>query len=403
MDGVDRAAPVRVAWRVLVLATLQQAGLTSIRFGLPILAPFLRDALRLSLAQVGVLLGAFDVGALLLFIPRGVLADRWGERAVLAGGALFTAAVTAVATAAHGFWPLALLLAVAGLGYGSGQTAGNQVVSQVFTAAGRGTAMGVRQSGLPIGGLFAAVIVPPVATAFGWPAALGGVAIACAVPGVFCWVGLRGMARPGAAVPPIRALVALVWEIIRTPGVWRMTWVAMLLVIGQFCYQDYLAFYMVDRFGWSTHVAAGLLIAVNLGGVFGRLAWGALSDRCYGGRRVPALASCVGAGTVFPALLLALPAPARVPEVAAVALVGGTLLLGWNGLYSTLITELAGRNLGATAMGVSMTALYVATMLSPPLFGWLVDATSYAVGWVLLIGVMGLALIGARGIPEPGR
>ncbi|HYM70442.1 MAG TPA: MFS transporter [bacterium] len=404
MDAVDRAAPVRAAWRVLALATLQQAGLTSIRFGLPILAPFLRDALRLSLAQVGVLLGAFDLGALILFIPLGVLADRWGEPVVLAGGALFTAAVTAVAATAHGFWPLAFLLAVAGLGYGSGQTAGNQVVSEVFTAAGRGTAMGVRQSGLPIGGLFAAMVVPPLATALGWPAAVGVVAIACAVPGVLCWVGLRVVARPGAAVPPVRALVALVWEIIRTPGVWRMTWVAMLLVISQFCYQDYLAFYLVDRFGWSKHVAAGLLIAVNLGGVFGRLAWGALSDRRYGGRRVPALAWCVGAGAVFPVLLLALPAsPARLPEVAAVALVGGALLLGWNGLYSTLITELAGRNLGATAMGVSMTALFVATILSPPLFGWLVDATSYAVGWVVLIGVMGLALIGARGIPEPGR
>jgi MFS family permease len=403
MEGVERAAPVRAAWRVLALATLQQAGLTSIRFGLPILAPFWRDALRLSLAQVGVLLGAFDLGALLLFIPLGVLADRWGEPAVLAGGAIFTAAVTAAAATAHGFWPLALLLAVAGLGYGSGQTAGNQVVSEVFTAAGRGTAMGVRQSGLPIGGLFAAMIVPTVATAWGWPVAVVAVAIVCAVPGVLCWAGLRGMARPGAAVPPVRALVALVWEILGTPGVWRMTWVAMLLVIGQFCYQDYLAFYMVDRFGWSKHVAAGLLIAVNLGGVFGRLAWGALSDRRYGGRRVPALVWCVGAGAVFPALLLALPAPARLPEVAAVALLGGVLLLGWNGLYSTLITELAGRNLGATAMGVSMTVLYVATMLSPPLFGWLVDATSYTVGWVVLIGVMGIALIGARGIPEPGR
>src|SRR5205807_1306961 len=49
-------------FRVLALTTLQQAGLTCIRFGLPILAPFWRDALRLSLGQVGLLLGAFDLG-----------------------------------------------------------------------------------------------------------------------------------------------------------------------------------------------------------------------------------------------------------------------------------------------------------------------------------------------------
>jgi len=112
--------------RVLTLTTLQQAGLTSIRFGLPILAPYWRDAFHLSLARVGVLLGAFDLGALLLFIPIGLLTDRWGGAGVLGAGALFTAAMTAVTTRANGYWPLALLLAIAGLGCGSGQTAGTR-------------------------------------------------------------------------------------------------------------------------------------------------------------------------------------------------------------------------------------------------------------------------------------
>jgi len=402
---MDVAAPAsrRASWRVLALATSQQAGLTSIRFGLPILAPFWRDALHLSLARVGLLLGAFDLGAMVLFIPLGLLADRWGESAVMAGGALFTAAVTATAVLATGFWPLALLLAVAGLGYGSGQTAGNKAVADVFTGGGRGTAMGIRQSGLPVGGMVAALIVPPLATAFGWQAAVAGVAVCCAVPGLLCWIGLRDSARAGAAVPTGRPLAVQVWQILRAPGIWRVTWVAMLLVIAQFCYVDYLAFYMVDRFGWSTHVAAGLLVAVNLGGVLGRLVWGTLSDRRYGGRRIPALLWCLGAGAVFPVGLLALRPPASWPEAAVGALVGGALLLGWNGLYTTLVTELAGPAHGATAMGVSMTLLYVATMTSPPLFGWVVDATSYAVGWVTLIVVMGLALLGARGIPEPGE
>ncbi|HKV46081.1 MAG TPA: MFS transporter, partial [bacterium] len=158
--------------RVLTLTTLQQAGLTSIRFGLPILAPYWRDAFHLSLAQVGVLLGAFDLGALLLFIPIGLLADRWGGAAILGAGALFTAAMTALTTRAHGYWPLALLLAVAGLGYGSGQTAGTQAVAAAFGAGKRGIAMGVRQSGLPLGGLLAAILLPPLAGVFGWRAAI---------------------------------------------------------------------------------------------------------------------------------------------------------------------------------------------------------------------------------------
>ena len=63
---------------MLALTTLQQAGLTCIRFGLPILAPFWRNALRLSLGQVGLLLGAFDLGAL-LFSFRWVSWPTGGE------------------------------------------------------------------------------------------------------------------------------------------------------------------------------------------------------------------------------------------------------------------------------------------------------------------------------------
>jgi len=402
------------AVRVLALTTLQQAGLTCIRFGLPILAPFWRDALRLSLGQVGLLLGAFDLGALSFFIPIGLLADRWGEPVVLTAGALFTALMTALITRAHSFWSVALLLAIAGLGYGSGQTAGTKAVAAAFGPGGLGTAMGIRQAGLPLGGMIAALLLPPLAGAFGWRTALAGAAAVCALTGILCWVGLRDVprgGRPGEAIgrgtrragrPAGTGTIAdRVRTILRNTGVRRTTEASMLLVIAQFCYQGYLALYLVDRFGWSNHAAAVLLVAVHLGGVLGRLAWGALSDRRYRGRRVPALAWCVGAGTVFPIGLIALPSLAHPSTIILAALIGGVLLLGWNGLYSTLITESAAPGEGATAMGVSMTLMYTATMVTPPLFGFLVDHTSYAAGWASLVVVMAWALALTYRIPEP--
>lgn len=394
--------------RVLTLTTLQQAGLTAIRFGLPILAPFWRDTFHLSLGQVGLLLGAFDLGALLLFIPLGLMADRWGEPVVLSAGALFTAAMTVATTGAHGFWSLALLLAVAGLGYGSGQTAGTKAVAAAFGPGGRGTAMGVRQSGLPLGGLIAALLLPPLAGAFGWRAGMAGAAAVCAIPGILCWMGLRegnGDRRRADVQPRVErapTLVDQVREILRNTGVRRTTEVAVLLVVAQFCFQGYLALYLVDRLSWSTRAAVVVLVAVHLGGVLGRMAWGAFSDRRYGGRRVPAVAWCVGAGVLFPIVLILLSPAVPPAAVALVALVGGVLLLGWNGLYSTLVNESAGPGRGATAMGVSMTFLYIATMVTQPLFGWLIDHTSYAVGWATLIGVMVCALAVTYRIPEPG-
>lgn len=395
-----------------MLTTLQQAGLTSVRFGLPILAPFWRDALHLSLGQVGLLMAAFDLGGMLLFIPIGLLTDRWGERTVLAAGALYTAAVTALVVRAQTFWSLALTLALAGLAYGSGQTAGTKAVAAAFGPGTRGTAMGIRQSGLPLGGMIAALLLPPLIGVFGWRSAIAGVAVVCAIPGTLCWTllrretaGARFADRDTAGTSPVEpgTIVGRLREILRDAGVRRTTEVAMLLVTAQFCYQGYLALYLVDQLGWSKPAAVALLVAVHLGGVLGRMVWGALSDRRYGGRRVPALTRCVAMGVLFPLVLIGL---ARFPHtpvvVATVALIGGLLLLGWNGLYSTLVTESAGPARGATAMGVSMTALYLTTMITPPLFGWLVDHTSYAAGWTAIVGVMAWAFLMTYRIPEPG-
>ena len=307
--------------RILTLTTLQQAGLTSVRFGLPILAPFWRESLHLSLAQVGLLLGAFDLGALVLLIPLGALADRWGEPSVLAAGALFTAVTTAAVTQARGLGALAFLLAVAGLGYGSGQTAGAKAVAIAFRPAARGTAMGVRQSGLPLGGLIAALLLPPVAVAFGWRAAIATAAVVCAIPGVLCWVVLRNGGGPPAS--PGQAFLSRISEILRDEGIRRTTGVAMLLVVAQFCYQGYLVLYLADRFGWRKEVAAGFLVAVHLGGILGRLGWGVVSDRRYQGQRTSVLAWCAGAGAAFPLALIALPAPAPALLVAVVAFLGG--------------------------------------------------------------------------------
>jgi sugar phosphate permease len=407
-----RAPRPSAALRVLTLTTLQQAGLTTIRFGLPVLAPFWRDALGLSLGQVGILFGIFDFGALLLFLPLGLLADRVGEPTVLTAGALFTGAMAAAVAGARSFGVLAFLLGLAGLGYGSGQTAGAKAVATAFGAGGRGTAMGIRQSGLPLGGMIAALLIPALAGAFGWRIGVLGAAAVCAAGGVLCAIGLRDAANGAGFAAAGRgatgsvsglALATHVRGILDDAGIRRTSIVASLLVIGQFCYQGYLALYMVDRFGWSKHLAAALLLAVHGGGIVGRLGWGALSDRVLGGKRTPAFTACAALSAIFPLALIALPRSVPVPAVAAVACAGGMLLLGWNGIYSTLIMEHAGTHEAGVAMGLSMTMLYTATFIALPLFGWFVERTSYAAGWAAVVVVLAAALVLSRRIPEPAK
>src|SRR5438067_11744784 len=70
----------------------------------------------LSFAQVGLIRSAYTGGMSAFQIPAGFLAERFGERWLLAGGTLLTALGFVAAGAAGGFASLLALLLVAGLG-----------------------------------------------------------------------------------------------------------------------------------------------------------------------------------------------------------------------------------------------------------------------------------------------
>ena len=379
-------------WVLLAVATLQQAGLTFVRFGLPAIAPFVRSDLGLSLAQTGVVLGAFDLGALLTFYLTGLATDRWGERTVMAAGACLTGAVVAVAAAMDNVWGLAAVLALAGAGFPSSQVAGSHAVMGWFPVTERGLAMGVRQAGLPIGGFAAAAILPWTAQVAGWRGALLVAASGCMLAGILTYVGLAAEPHPQPGPPKGRSVAAATgfWEgpraFRRSPAIVAATVMAGLLAATQFSLTGYLPLYLVDHFGWRRDAAARMLLLVHLGGIAGRLVWGWVSDHLVRGDRLQpltAVALC-GAGAVVAVSALSLYNPAPPQAVAGVAFVAGFTHLGWNGLYVTLVSELAG-TASATMLGLSMTLLYFSTMLSPPAFGHLVETLrAYPTAWLML-------------------
>src|SRR5919108_3884657 len=104
-------------WTVLVLITLAHAlGALAVLSVAP-LSPFLRDALALSRAQVGLLLPAVYLGGVLMSLPAGWLTVRLGGRVTLgAGQAVIGVLVLAAALARSLPTPLACLV-LAGFGF----------------------------------------------------------------------------------------------------------------------------------------------------------------------------------------------------------------------------------------------------------------------------------------------
>lgn len=365
-------------WRVLAIATWQQAALTFVRFGVPALAPFLRTDFGLSLSEIGVVLGAFNLGAFLLFYPTGRATERFGERLVMGTGAAVVAVACAVLALAK-TWPMiAVGLAVAGVGFPSSQIAGSRTVYRAFPMHGRGLAMGIRQAGLPLGGLIAALLLPWLATHWGWRSAILAAAAVAMSGALFC-IGLK-QDRDGPAGSAGSSATKSIRAFFVRADLLAITIMATLLAFGQFCVMSYLPLYLVDDFQLSKAGAAFSLIGVQIGGILGRLLWGFVSDRWAGGDRTGTLIGiCLGGGITTVALTAG-----SSTAVFAFSVLAGITLLGWNGLYVTLLNERAGTE-AATMLSLSMMILYIAAMLAPPAFGQAVEIFGYRWAWVGLI------------------
>src|SRR5512134_1029818 len=141
----------RYRWVVLLVGAVGAGAFSVLRMGLPALTPALRDAYGLTLSQVGLLLSAVAVGVMATLVPWGMLADRVGERPVMAVGLAGTSAALAGAAVAPGWTGLLAGLFAAGMLGASTTGASGRAVMGWFARRERGLALGIRQMALPLG------------------------------------------------------------------------------------------------------------------------------------------------------------------------------------------------------------------------------------------------------------
>jgi MFS family permease len=156
------------------------------------------------------------------------------------------------------------------------------------------------------------------------------------------------------------------------------------LSIAQSSVLAYLALYARDTLAVSAVAAGQFLALAQAGGTGGRLAWGAISDRVFGGRRRP--------GVVINALIAAvayasfaagawLPAPL----IVGLAVVAGAGAFGWVGLYFALVAEIGGARYAGLLTGVAVAFAWSGVLVGPPVFGLLLEWTgAYMWPWLTL-------------------
>lgn len=339
------------------------------------MAPALRSHYHLSLGETGILLGASLGGSVLTLVPWGMAADAFGERAVLVAGVGVCGLALLGAAWVAGFWALFACLLVAGMSGASVQSASGRAVMAWFPHAQRGFALGVRQTAIPIGGFVVALGLPPIEHAGGVGAAFAALGIACLVSAAVAGLVLRegpavdqSVAHTGP--PPLR-----------DRRIWAMAVGSGLIVAPQMCVIGFTVVFLHDRRGLGAGAAALVLAAMQLLGIGARIGAGRWSD-VVGRRMGPlrTLALVTSALTFLTAAFLGAPLAVLVPTI----VVTGVVSMSWNGLAFAAAAELAGRSRSGAAIGLQQSVLNGMGSTYQPLFGVLVAATSWRLGFAAI-------------------
>ncbi|MDZ7703256.1 MAG: MFS transporter [Trueperaceae bacterium] len=391
------------AWLILIAALLVQIAVANIIQGIPTLAPFLQADLELSNAQVGLLnsyiFGGFVIGS----VPMGYLSDRLGSRVMLIGGsALIGVLALLTGWLIGGGWRFSLALVLIGLIGSVAVPAGTRAVARAFPTRRRGLALSLRQTGVPLGGALAAATLPGVALATDWRTATlvaGGVALlASLVCALLYWLRPRDTSKTYVPPPDAGADTPKITRDLLLVSVAGST-----LPVGQFIMITYLILFLRDALGIPELTGAALLTTAQLLGAGSRVFFSALSDR-FSGRRKPLLLMVVAATGLGAFTLGQLSADTPLPLVVTVVLVYGACVLGWQGLYFTLISELSPPGFEGRSVGFSLIFTSLGILSGPPLFGLVVDTTgSYRLAWQLLAVVLAVGVSLLSLVREPER
>lgn len=333
-----------------------------------VMAPVAALELGVSPQGIGWFVALEYLFAMLSGLACGALIVRFGPLRVCQISVCLAAAGLAAGTGAV----LPVVFAAAGL-IGSGYGLVNPVSSQILASAAPPRMMSlifsIKQTGVPVGGALAGVLVPPLVLAFGWR--WGAVAVALLCLSVALAIqparAADAAARRGAGSGSMADFFAPLRLVFANPPVLELAIVSMIFGSAQLALIAYFVTYLNLELGYGL-VAAGLIYSsAHLAGIVGRITWGAVADRWLSPRSMLGLLGLLMALSGMG--VAAFSANWPLPAVIALSALFGASAVGWNGVYLAEVARRAPPGRVGAITGGTQFLTFIGALAAPPLFG----------------------------------
>ena len=377
----------------LILASVVLFFSVLVWFNYSAVLPSVVEEWNLSGVQAGIVFGAFQAGYLLSIIPAGRLADRYSPRWIIAIGAVGTGVPSlGFAILADGFVSGTALRFLSGIFVAGVYVPGMRFISDWFSEATRGRALGIYIGTFELGSGFSFVFATIAADLLQWRFAVGLTSVgAIAVAPLFLYLTRDNPDRKTSTASfdfsilrnreYLSAVSIYSWHNWELFGV--RNWLLAFFVAAP-------AFAATGSTVLPGIVVGAMIIMSGVGNALG----GWFSDRVG---RPQTIAIGLGASSVLSAVFGLL---GGLPLVVLVSLTlgYGVVLALDSAPTSTLITEVVDDEHVGTALSVQSLAGFSTTVVSPIVFGIALDRGGYTAAFPTLaagslLGLLSVAVL----------
>jgi MFS family permease len=247
-----------------------------------VLLPLLAQTFGLSLSQVGMIRSAHRVAMAAFQLPAGLIAERFGERNLLALGTFIAGCAFLALGYVSGFWAILVALFFAGMGSAVQHPLSSTIISHTFPGDGRRGALGTYNFFGDVGKFaFGGIVSLLLLAGVSWQTPVTGFGVAGIVAAVLIFATVvntraakpdSGHAAPGPA-PKSRG-----WGIRNPQGFTALCLIEILDSSTRTGFLTFVAFVLIDKGlpeGWAVLSVPLILV----GGMAGKLACGFLAER----------------------------------------------------------------------------------------------------------------------------